>query len=255
MWQKTRNKRPKYYNFQSTFPLGNASKFSLVFSLMLVALSYASAAIPGMFCVPNLTIRMFVTSFQLVLFAGLPLVALLRLGGLRAFRDLGPRLKPIHIPWMVLYVLFTMFLALFSSSFVTELDANPIAKELTSSSTNLIYMLLFICIQLFFEELLAVLSFVEVYQLAQKSGKTHLVSIFLALVVSVVMASLVHLPTYNFNLAQVLIVIGAARLGLGICYAHLKNFWLAYLVHVLYDVVLLGITWFVASSGALSFLS
>ena len=46
-----------------------------------------------------------------------------------------------------------------------------------------------------------------------------------------------HLPTYDWNLGQAIIVIGAARLVLTLAFIRTKNLWVSFGAHVLNDWV------------------
>ncbi|MFG6416783.1 type II CAAX prenyl endopeptidase Rce1 family protein [Roseateles sp. DC23W] len=53
--------------------------------------------------------------------------------------------------------------------------------------------------------------------------------------------ALAHLPTYQWNLLQCLLVIGSARLVLSLAYLRSRNLWVSALAHVLNDWMLFGI--------------
>lgn len=55
---------------------------------------------------------------------------------------------------------------------------------------------------------------------------------------------LVHLPTYNWNLMQCLVVIGSARLVLTWAYVWTKNIWVSTGAHILNDWALIAPTVF-----------
>lgn len=58
---------------------------------------------------------------------------------------------------------------------------------------------------------------------------------------SAVPFALVHLPTYNWNWVQCLVVIGGARLVLSLAYLATRNLWVSTGAHVLNDWVLFGV--------------
>ncbi len=236
-----RSMSQSYINFQSVIPLSNLKRSKLLLSLLFVILSYVAVSLPQEALV-KAGVNPFVLSIgQMIGFVGFALVALIILGGRKAFRDLAPKPKARQIPLIFFYALLSMFLAIGLAQFVSNLQANPIIDIAAASPLFMVLTALLLVFQLFFEELVAVLSFVLVYQLLAQRGLSHKACLLLALIFSVLLAAAVHIPTYNFNVVQSLLVIGGARLGLGIAYAHSKNFWIAYLAHLLYDGVLIAL--------------
>ena len=60
-------------------------------------------------------------------------------------------------------------------------------------------------------------------------------SIVIAWLATAVLFGLVHLPTYNWNLAQVLLIIGLARLILSLAGIKTKNLWVSAGAHIFND--------------------
>ena len=58
---------------------------------------------------------------------------------------------------------------------------------------------------------------------------------FLAWLISAVWFGAAHLPTYGWNLAQAMIVIGGARLVLSLAFIRSKNLWVSAGAHILND--------------------
>ncbi|KGD63321.1 amino terminal protease [Alcanivorax nanhaiticus] len=100
--------------------------------------------------------------------------------------------------------------------------------------------------QLFGEEVLTVLPFLAVLHLAHGPlNLSRTQSVLLAWLLSSILFGLVHLPSYNWNLLQCLVVIGSARLVLSLAYIRTKNIWVSTGAHVINDwaiftMVLLG---------------
>jgi membrane protease YdiL (CAAX protease family) len=91
-------------------------------------------------------------------------------------------------------------------------------------------------IQLFGEELLTILPFLAVMYLCSKTLKfSRKASILWALAASSVIFALVHLPTYDWNLLQCLLVIGTARVVLSLAYIKTKNLWVSTGAHIFND--------------------
>ena len=60
-----------------------------------------------------------------------------------------------------------------------------------------------------------------------------------AWVVSSLIFGAMHLSTYNFNIVQAVIGIGIVRFVLSAVYIRRKNLTLAYIVHFLYDILII----------------
>ena len=228
--------------FQTTFPLANVKTSRLIISLICVVFSYLFVALPQGYLL-SLGIGSFELSIvQMGGFIVYAIAALMVLGGWRAFKDLAPKLPASKIPLIFFYAFVSMVFAMVSAAFVDNLQANPIINIAAISPVFTVLTGLLLIFQLFIEELLAVLSFICIYHLASKASVSSRRALVIALIISVLLAACVHIPTYNFNILQSLLVIGGARLGLGLAYAHAKNFWVAYLAHLLYDFVLITIS-------------
>jgi hypothetical protein len=61
-----------------------------------------------------------------------------------------------------------------------------------------------------------------------------------AWVVSAVVFGLLHLPTYDWNLLQCVVVIGSARMVLTLAWVMTKNIWVSTGAHILNDWMLLA---------------
>jgi membrane protease YdiL (CAAX protease family) len=94
-------------------------------------------------------------------------------------------------------------------------------------------------IQLFGEELLTILPFLAIMYLCTKQfGMSRRAAVLWAWGVSAIVFGLVHLPTYDWNLLQCLIVISTARLVLSLAYIKTKNIWVSTGAHIFNDWVL-----------------
>jgi membrane protease YdiL (CAAX protease family) len=67
-----------------------------------------------------------------------------------------------------------------------------------------------------------------------------------AWLLSAVVFGLLHLPTYDWNLVQCLVVIGSARLVLTWAYVWTKNIWVSTGAHIINDWTLMSATIFLA---------
>lgn len=104
-------------------------------------------------------------------------------------------------------------------------------------------------VQLFGEELFTILPFLAVMALCHHLGLTRKQAILVAWLATAVWFGAAHLPTYGWNVAQALIVIGAARLVLTLAYIRTKNIAVSTGAHILNDWFLF--TFAIVTTGAL----
>ena len=94
-------------------------------------------------------------------------------------------------------------------------------------------------IQIMGEEVFTIIPFLAIMYFFYSKGKvTRKQAVICAWVLSAVWFSLAHLPTYGWNLLQVLLVIGTARIIITLAYIRTKNLWVSFGVHVLNDWVI-----------------
>ncbi|MCT9821267.1 CPBP family intramembrane metalloprotease [Microbacterium sp. W1N] len=91
-------------------------------------------------------------------------------------------------------------------------------------------------LQLVGEELFTILPFLAiVYWLFSKAGLSRNSAIIIAWLATAVWFGAAHLPTYGWNFAQALLVIGSARLVLTLAYLRTKNLGVSIAAHILND--------------------
>jgi hypothetical protein len=101
--------------------------------------------------------------------------------------------------------------------------------------------------QMLGEELLTFLPFLALLAFCHdRLGFGRNASVVIAWLVSAAAFGLVHLPTYNWNFVQCLVVIGSARLVLTWAYVWTKNIWVSTGAHVINDWLLIGSSVFLA---------
>ncbi|WP_137873029.1 CPBP family intramembrane glutamic endopeptidase [Rhodococcus sp. Q] len=94
-------------------------------------------------------------------------------------------------------------------------------------------------IQLLGEEIFTMLPFLALlYFLYAKAKVSRKTAIILAWLISAVWFGAAHLPTYDWNFAQALIVIGGARIVLTLAYIRTKNLWVSTGAHIINDWVM-----------------
>ena len=101
--------------------------------------------------------------------------------------------------------------------------------------------------QLLGEEVFTILPLLAILWFAVT--KLHLprtAAIIIAWVVTAVIFGLLHMPTYDWNIVQCLVTIGAARLVLSLAYLLTKNIWVSTGAHVLNDWTLFAVPLFLS---------
>lgn len=108
-------------------------------------------------------------------------------------------------------------------------------------------------IQLFGEEVITILPFLFLLWLGvTKLGLPRTVAILLAWVGSALLFAAIHLPTYDWHVAQALLLIGPVRLVLTLAYIKTKSIWTSTIAHVFNDWSMFTFTLLVAASGTTS---
>lgn len=181
-----------------------------------------------------------------VLFCAVPLAALALIDR-RAVTALFRRPTLRDGVWMVaiavlnIIVTTSVALALTSSHPLAE---NPMSAALhEAGSLSRVLTFLRMVPQLLGEELLTLLPFLALLQwLLHRPGISRRWAIVLAWLLSALPFALAHLPTYDWNLLQCLVIIGSARLVLTLAYLATRNVWTSTGAHVLNDWTLFAIS-------------
>lgn len=184
-----------------------------------------------------------------VLFAGLPLLALAwALGGgfgtavRTLFRPVGGRDVGLMVGFAALNVVLSFIVGVIVASLV-DVAPNPTGGTLSELGTGdrVAYFLAMVP-QLVGEEVFTVVPFLAVLTLAAGALRMpRRTAVLLAVLVASVLFALVHLPTYDWNVLQCLLVIGTARVVLLIPYLLTKNLAVSAGAHVLNDWTLFGL--------------
>ncbi len=96
--------------------------------------------------------------------------------------------------------------------------------------------------QLFGEEILTVLPFLAILHLCthrRRMGRKA--GVIAAWLVSALIFGLLHLPTYDWNVIQCVVIIGSARLVLTLPWIMTKNLWVSTGAHILNDWLLFSV--------------
>jgi hypothetical protein len=171
------------------------------------------------------------------LFMFLPLYGLHRVapGHVGAlFRRIGWRELWLMPAFALLNLFASVTVALIVASFFT-VSINPAAELLMAFSTSeRVLFLLRTLPQLLGEELITILPFLALLSwLAGHLGWSRRRALIVAWVLSSLLFGLLHLPTYSWNIAQSLLIIGAARMVLTGAYLYTGNLWVCTGAHVI----------------------
>lgn len=179
-----------------------------------------------------------------VLFVALPLAALAVAaprGWTAIFRKVGPR----DVLWMFAFALLNIVVTVLVGYLVQTFlgaNANPIfARFHTMTGADRVLFFVKTIPQLFGEEILTILPFLAlVTLLSGRAGLSRRWAIVGAWILSAAWFGALHLPTYGWDLAQCLVIIGGARLVLTLPYIMTKNIWVSTGAHIINDWILLG---------------
>lgn len=177
-----------------------------------------------------------------VVFTGLPLLTLMAVTGWRPpaiFRPLGMKQFGIGLG----FGLLTVVVSFVVGTAVAQLfGASPNAAVSGLATYGTLDLLLFLArtfIQLIGEEVVSILPLLAVLWLCvSKFGLSRRVGLVIAVVVSTLWFSAMHLPTYNWNFIQCLGIIGTARVILTLAYLLTRNIWVSSIAHIFNDWVL-----------------
>jgi len=191
-----------------------------------------------------------------LLFVALPLCALGHVAPGQVGR-LFHRLRASDLAWMVAFALLALAVSAAMAIVVdhfTTVAENPAAQAVEHmAGADIAWLFLKTVPQLLGEELLTMLPFLATLAFTHGTlGLPRRDAVLWAGGVSTLLFSAAHLPTYDWNVAQCFLVIGAARVALTLAYVRTKNLWVPMGAHVLMDWTALGATWAAARAGGVA---
>lgn len=130
-----------------------------------------------------------------------------------------------------------IFAAIAMEQMGIEGTANPIFDVLTDE--NIKRFLVSTMIQFIAEEIIFIIPFLFVINKMRTDNEK--LKTLVAIIFSSVIFGAMHLSTYNFNILHAVLVISIIRTGLSMSYVISKNLTVTYLIHIIYDWVLIGI--------------
>ena len=174
-----------------------------------------------------------------ILFPAIPLAFFIAFTG-RYWKSLFKKLRGVDYLNMVVFWLLNLGVSFGVGAIVMVLfgaKANPATDGLAGSGVlNIAAFYVGTGIQLFGEEVFTILPFLAImYLLFTKAKLSRNTSMILAWLITAVWFGAAHLPTYGWNFAQAILVIGAARLVLTLAYIRTKNILVSTGAHILND--------------------
>jgi hypothetical protein len=187
-------------------------------------------------------------------FVGLPLVALALAAPGRwqaIFRRIGWRDVLLMFGIAILNIMVTLAVGALLKTYGTVSANAGVAGAADLEGARLASFFAKVGLQMLGEELLTILPFLALLTwLYGKVGMGRNSAVLAAWLLSAIIFGLLHLPTYDWNILQCVLVIGSARLVLTLAYVWTKNIWVSTGAHVINDWTLIGSTVFLAPLAA-----
>ena len=230
----------------SNFPFYNGEPTSIsnkqwLFVMAMVVIGFLILALPIPW--PKGTFWQFIPA---ILMPGIPLVALAyvapghwkaifgKVGGREVKLMLGFALLNIVVSMSIGTIIFTLF-EVASNNATAQLGALDMAGQIAFYAKTIP--------QLLGEEVITLLPFLALLQLFSKSFSVgRKASIIGAWLMTSLIFGLIHLPTYNWNWIQCIVVIGSARMMLTLPWIMTKNIWVSTGAHIINDWLLFTMT-------------
>ena len=179
-----------------------------------------------------------------LLFPLIPLLALAHVAPVHwkaIFGKVGWREIRLMFGFALLNIVVSMSVGVLVSAFM-EVTSNSANAQLASMDTaERVAFFAKTLPQLFGEELITMLPFLALLAvLSNRFGVGRRRAVVAAWLVTSLLFGLIHLPTYDWNLVQCVVVIGTARLVLSLAWILTKNIWVSTGAHVINDWLLFG---------------
>jgi membrane protease YdiL (CAAX protease family) len=180
-----------------------------------------------------------------VLFPLIPMLALAKVapGHWKAlFGKVGGRELRLMFGFALLNIVVTMSVGAVVNAFA-DVTSNAANAQLAATDTaGRIAFFAKTIPQLFGEEVVTLLPFLALMTLlTNRFGVGRKGAIVVAWLVSSLLFGLIHLPTYDWNLLQAIVIIGTARMVLTLAWILTKNIWVSTGAHIINDWLLFGV--------------
>jgi membrane protease YdiL (CAAX protease family) len=208
------------------------------FLLTLVALAFALLIAPISWLGGELGAFVPAVLFPVIPLAGLEWVSNGHAGCL--FGPVGWREIKLMVGFALLNIVVTMTVGGVVRATLGA-SANPaVAMASELSPGGLMMFLTRTAVQLVGEEVLTVIPMLALlHLLVARAGLSRAAGVRWAWLGSAVLFGLLHLPTYRWDFAQCVLIIGTARLVLSMAYIKTKNLWVSAGAHILNDWMLI----------------
>jgi membrane protease YdiL (CAAX protease family) len=237
MWLEDPARDFPFYNGVPT-PISNRQWLCV---MAMVAAGFLLLALPIPW--PNGVFWQFIPA---VLLPGLPLAALAYVapGHWKAiFGKVGRREVRLMFGFALLNIFVSMSIGTIFYA-LTEVTSNAATTQLgdLDAAGRLAFFAKTIP-QLFGEEVITLLPFLALLQWFSKGfGMGRKRAMMGAWLITSIMFGLIHLPTYDWNWIQCLVVIGSARMVLTLAWILTKNIWVSSGAHIINDWLLFAVT-------------
>jgi membrane protease YdiL (CAAX protease family) len=228
------------------FPFYRGAPISISFGGWLaiisgVAAGFAAMVTPMPFPEGNGTAWAKVAAFVILPLLGLGIAA--RAHWKCIFASVGLREVKLMFGFAFLNIVVTMAIGGVIKVFGTTASNAIIANATELDGPGLANFFAKVAPQLLGEELITILPFLAILTLCHRvAGLGRNKAVIIAWLVSALVFGLLHLPTYDWNLVQCIVVIGSARLILTWAYIRSKNIWVSTGAHIINDWVLMAST-------------
>ena len=160
------------------------------------------------------------------------------------FRKINSKDIELIILCLVGYFLYSMILVTILSQLGIAINTNEVY-----GANNDIFFWISIIIQILGEELLKLIIFIISLRYIYRFTKNRKMSVVLAFIFALLIFGLLHYHAYNGSLIQIIFVIGLGSAIYFYPYIKTKNLLPSYIIHLLIDGLIFGITIFASSMG------
>lgn len=199
----------------------------------LLVLMFVPVLVPGPLVVGGLISQ--------VLFPAIMLVTFGVLVG-RSWTALFRRVGWADVGNMFFFAVLTIVVSIITASLLgafMELAPNEMGQGLSNATPEqLAFFFAGMLPQLLGEELMTIIPFLAILTWFHRSGMGRTGAVLWAWGLSALWFGLVHLPTYDWNVVQVIVIIAVNRLVLTAAYVRTKNLWVSTGAHVINDGLL-----------------
>jgi membrane protease YdiL (CAAX protease family) len=159
------------------------------------------------------------------------------------FRSIRGRDVLLMFGFAILNLIVTITVGLLLIDLDTATVNATVAGLADLGAGELVLSYLRAAIQLVGEEVMTILPFLGLlYLFATRMRTRRTTAILLAWVITALLFAAAHLPTYGWNILQVLSGVGIARLVLTLPYILTKNLWVSSGAHILNDWMMFSVT-------------